>query len=76
MGGMKAGKQAFAKLSIIPAALAQTAASQRANHLIPLLIPAEKTKPGKQAFRVLTILEREKSLELSTYTLARYRSTN
>ena len=34
------------------------------------------TKKGKCIAHFPFILEREKSLELSTYTLARYRSTN
>ena len=38
--------------------------------------PRLKRKGGKHCFPPISYLEREKSLELSTYTLARYRSTN
>ena len=39
--------------------------------------PGEKKEKRESALRTFPFyLEREKSLELSTYTLARYRSTN
>ncbi|SBT04973.1 hypothetical protein ACCAA_20073 [Candidatus Accumulibacter aalborgensis] len=44
---------------------------------LPATMPARNEKKGKCGFTLsLRYLEREKSLELSTYTLARYRSTN
>ena len=42
----------------------------------PFVSRATESKKRKARFPFFGILEREKSLELSTYTLARYRSTN
>jgi predicted membrane metal-binding protein len=56
---------------------AQSQALHRAPHVMLARTPVAPMQKGSQlSLTAFAILERDKRLELSTYTLARYRSTN